>query len=186
MGKLIRYIDIEEFKKIVAAEKDKRYKLIYVLAFGSGLRISEILGYRGMSIRKNKQLEVIKKEVNIPRLTKGQIDLDKHTIKILGKGAKERITMTSQWLNKTNIQLLPIDIPRRTVQGRFTRTCERVLGRKLNFHTLRHGWANHLINVKKMPAPQVQALGGWARLDTLGIYAKANPIDAVNAGYEVF
>ena len=94
--------------------------------------------------------------------------------------------MTSQWLNKTNIQILPIEISRRTVQGRFSRTCERTLGRKLNFHTLRHGWANHLINVKKMPTPQVQSLGGWARLDTLGIYAKANPIDAVNTGYEVF
>ena len=185
--KLVRYIDIEEFKKLLAAEKDRRYKLMYVLGFGSGLRISEILGYKGKSIKKDKKTgKIIEKEVDIPRLTKKQIDLEAHRIKILGKGAKERMAATNKWLNKSNIELLPIDIPRRTVQGRFTRLCEKTLGRKLSFHTLRHGWANYLINVKKLPAPQVQMLGGWSRLDTLGIYAKANPADAIDAAYEVF
>lgn len=178
---------MEEFKKILAAEKDRRYKLIYVLAMGSGLRISEILGYKGESKKKDKKTgEIIIKKVDIPRLKQDQIDLEKHTIKILGKGAKERIAAISPWLNKSNIKLLPLDIPRRTLQGRFTRISEKVLGRKLNFHTLRHGWANYLINVKKLPTPQVQVLGGWARLDTLGVYAKANPVNAVKASVEVF
>ncbi len=185
--KLVRYIEMEEFKKILAAEKDRRYKLIYALAMGSGLRISEILGYKGISTRTNKKTgEVITKLVNIPRLAEDQIDLEKHTIKILGKGAKERITMTSPWLNKSNIKLLPLDIPRRTLQGRFNRISEKVLGRRLNFHTLRHGWANYLVNEKNLPTPQVQVLGGWSRLDTLGIYAKANPVNAVKAAVEVF
>ena len=170
MTKLIRYIDIEEFKKLLAAEKDKKYKLIYVLGFGSGLRISEILGYL------NK----------IPKLTKDRIDLEKHSMRILGKRGKERIAMTNPWINKTNIQLLPIDIPRRTVQGRISRLGEKVLGRKITFHTLRHGWANHLLNVKKLSVAQVQMLGGWSRMDTLGIYAKANPVDAINEAFEIF
>lgn len=187
MGKLIRYIDMEEFKKVLAAEKDRRYKLIYCLAMGSGLRISEILGYKGKSRKKDKKTgKITEVDVVIPRLEKNMVDLNKRTIRILGKGGKERITMTNPWLNKTNIQLLPIQIPRRTVQGRFTRICEKTLGRKLNFHTLRHGWANYLINVKKLPTPQIQMLGGWSRLDTLGIYAKANPEDAINAALEVF
>lgn len=185
--KLVRYIEMDEFKKVLAAEPDRRYKLIYALAMGSGLRLSEILGYKGESKKKDKKTgEIIIEKVNIPRLTSGQIDLEKHTIKILGKGAKERITMTSPWLNKSNIKLLPLDIPRRTLQGRFNRISEKVLGRKLNFHTLRHGWANYLINVKNLPTPQVQVLGGWSRLDTLGIYAKANPVNAVKAAVEVF
>ncbi len=185
--KLVRYIEMDEFKKVLAAEKDRIYKLMYVLAMGSGLRISEILGYKGISKKKNKITgEFTIKAVVIPRLEKSMIDLEGHKIKILGKGGKERITHTSSWLNKSNIKLLPIKIPRRTVQGRFSRLCKKVLGRSLNFHTLRHGWANYLINVNKLPATQVQALGGWSRLDTLGIYAKANPADAVKAAFEVF
>ena len=185
--KLVRYIEMDEFKKVLAEEKDKTYKLIYVLGMGSGLRISEIVGYKGKSKKKDKKTgEIIVKDVIIPRLEKNQIDLEKHQIKILGKGGKERITITSPWLNKSNINLLPIRIPRRTIQGRFTRTCLKAIGRKLNFHTLRHGWANHLINVKKVPTPQVQLLGGWSRLDTLGIYARANPIDAVESAWENF
>jgi len=187
MAKLIRYIDMEEFKKLLAAEKDKKYKLMYVLGFGSGLRISEVLGYKGKSKKKDKKTgEIIEKEIVIPKLTKDKIDLDRHSIRILGKRGKERITMTSPWLNKTNINLLPIDIPRRTLQGRISRLGEKTLGRKITFHTLRHGWANHLINVKKLSTPQAQALGGWSRLDTVGIYAKANPADAIKQAFETF
>ncbi len=59
---------MEEFKKVLAAEKDRRYKLIYSLGMGSGLRISEIIGYRGMSRKKNtKTLEIVEKEVVIPK-----------------------------------------------------------------------------------------------------------------------
>ena len=46
MAKLIRFISTEEFRKVLKAEKDKKFKLAYVLAFGSGLRISEIAGLR--------------------------------------------------------------------------------------------------------------------------------------------
>lgn len=189
--KLVRYIEMDEFKKILAAEKDRRYKLIYVLAMGSGLRLSEIAGYKGKSRKKDKKTgEIIEKDVEIPRLEQKQIDLERHQIRVLGKGGKERITVTSPWLNKTNIQLLPIQIPRRTIQGRFTRLCEKTLGKKLNFHTLRHGWANHLANhpdpKKRVSLPVLQILGGWSRLDTVGIYTKSNPYQAVDAAWESF
>ncbi len=172
--KLIRFIEIEDFKKVLSKEKDKKFKLAYVLGFGSGLRISEIVGPA-----KNSNQD-------IKPLTKQQVNLQAHTIKVLGKGGKERITMTSPWLNETNIKLLPLKINRRTLQNRFSKLCEKVLGRKLNFHTLRHGWANHLANERNLPLPQLQALGGWSRLDTVGIYTKANPKRAVEAAYESF
>lgn len=172
--KLIRFIEIDEFKKVLFKEKDKKFKLAYVLGFGSGLRISEIVGPA-----KNSNQD-------IKPLTKQQVNLQAHTIKVLGKGGKERITMTSPWLNETNIKLLPLKINRRTLQNRFSKLCEKVLGRKLNFHTLRHGWANHLANERSLPLPQLQALGGWSRLDTVGMYTKANPKKAVEAAYESF
>jgi len=185
--KLVRYIEMEEFKRILAAEKDKRYKLIYVLGMGSGLRISEIVGYKGKSRKKNKKNgEIIESDVLIPRLEQGQIDLERHKIKILGKGGKERITVASPWLNKTNIALLSIKIPRRTIQGRFTRLCKKTLGRELNFHTLRHGFGNYMVNVKKVPLPMVQQMLGHSRIDTTGIYTKSNPKETIDTAWESF
>ena len=167
--KLVKFIEIEEFKKVLAEEKDKKFKLAYVLAFGSGLRISEIVGFN-----------------EIKPLTKDQIDLDKHQIRLFGKRGKERITVTSPWLNKTNIELLPLDIPRRTLQGRFTRLCSRVLDKKLNIHTLRHGFANYMANDKNVPLPMVQQMLGHSRLDTTGIYTKANPVKTIETAWESF
>jgi integrase/recombinase XerD len=180
--KLVKFIDLEEFKKVLIAEKDKRFKLAYVLGFGSGLRISEIIGYKGISKKKDKEQE----EVFIPPLKKESIDLEGHKIKILGKRGKERITVTNPWLNKTNILLLPLNIPRRTLQARFTRTCEKAIGKKLNFHTLRHGFGNYMVNDKEVPVPMVQQMLGHSRLDTTGIYTKANPKRIIERAWEAF
>lgn len=165
---------MEEFKKILAAEKDRRYKLIYSLGMGSGLRLSEIVG----PAKNSNQ--------NIKALTKEQVDLDGHKIRILGKGEKERITVTSPWLSKNNIKLLPLKIPRRTIQGRFTRLCKKTLGRKLSFHTLRHGFGNFMVNVKGVPLPMVQQMLGHSRLDTTGIYTKSNPKATIDKAWESF
>ena len=174
MGKLIKFISFSDFEKVLKSEDDKYSKLAYVLAFGSGLRISEIVG----AARNSNQ--------DIKALTKEQVNLQSRQIKVYGKGGKERITVTSPWLNDKNIQLLPLTIPRTTLQYRFRTLCKKVLGKSLNFHTLRHGFANWLINDKNIPLPMVQGFGGWSRLDTVGIYAKANPVQAVNKVWESF
>lgn len=176
MSKLIRFISTEEFKKILKAEKDNNYKLAYVLAFGSGLRISEIVG---PAINSNQ---------DIKPLTKHQIDLNTKQIRVYGKGGKERITVINPQfpIREHMLKLLPLQINRRTLQMRFKKLCENTLGKSLNFHTLRHGFANHLINERNIPLPMVQGFGGWARLDTVGIYAKANPTAAVNKVWEGF
>jgi len=116
--KLIRFITMEEGKKLIAKEEDKKFKLAYALALGSGLRLSEVLGYKD----------------RIKPLTKEQIDLQAHTIRILGKGNKERITVTSPMLNENNIKLLPLKIHRRRLQRRILKLGLKVLGRKITYH----------------------------------------------------
>lgn len=185
--KLVTYIELDEFKKVLSAEKDRKFKLAYCLGMGSGLRISEIIGYKGISRKKDKKTGEIKEEkIEIPRLTKDKVDLERHQIRILGKRGKERITVTSPYLNKTNIQLLPLKIPRRTLQARFTRLCKRVLGKDLSFHSLRHGFANYMVNEKNIPLPMVQQMLGHSRLDTTGIYTKANPKKTIETAWEAF
>jgi len=174
--KLVRFISTEEFRKVLKAERDNKFKFAYVLAFGSGLRISEIVGAAPNSNQEIKPL------------TKQQIDLQSRQIKIYGKGGKERITVINPMfpIKDSMLRLLPLKIKRRTLQNRFTKLCEKTLGRKLNFHTLRHGFANHLINERNLPLPMVQGFGGWSRLDTMGIYTKANPQAAINKVWEGF
>jgi len=75
--KLVRFIEISDFKKVLSAEKDRKFKLAYVLGFGSGLRISEIVGPAKNS---NQDIKPLMKE---------QVSLDKHQIKILGKVTKK-------------------------------------------------------------------------------------------------
>ena len=54
--KRIDFISFEEFQKIYRAEKDKEMKLCILLGFGSGLRISEIIGYqRKFKFKKKKR-----------------------------------------------------------------------------------------------------------------------------------
>lgn len=168
--KLIRFITIEEGKNLIAAEKNKEFKLAYALALGSGLRISEVLGYKG----------------RIQPLTKEQIDLKTHQIRILGKGNKERITVTSPWLNEKNINLLPLKINRRTLQRRIALLGKKVLNKEITYHTLRHGFANFMVNEKNIPLPMVQSMLGHSRLDTTGIYTKSNPKQAVEIAWEAF
>ncbi len=174
--KLVKFISTDDFRKILKTEKDNKYKLAYVLGFGSGLRISEIIGPA-----KNSNQE-------IKPITKQQIDLESKQIKILGKGGKERITVINPMfpIRDNMLRLLPLKIKRRTLQNHFSNHCERVLGERLNFHTLRHGFANHMINERNLPLPMVQGFGGWSRLDTVGIYAKANPVAAINKVWEGF
>ncbi len=176
MSRLIRFISTEEFRKVLKAEKDNDFKLAYVLAFGSGLRISEIVGPAPNSNQEIKPLE--------PK----QVDLQGKQIRVFGKGGKERITTINPLfpIRQNMLKLLPLKINRRTLQYRFKKLTKRVLGKEMNFHTLRHGFANHLINERGLPIPMVQGFGGWSRLDTVGIYAKANPTQAINKVWEGF
>lgn len=168
--KLVRFITMDEGKKLIAKEKNKKFKLAYALALGSGLRISEVIGYMNQ----------------IKPLSPEQISLQDHTIRVFGKGNKERITVTSPFLNETNIKMLPLKINRRTLQRRVTVLGEKVLGKKITFHTLRHGFANFMANERNVPLPMVQSMLGHSRLDTTGIYTKSNPKQAIETAWEKF
>lgn len=168
--KLISYLTYDEVDKLLKAADSKELKLAIALGAGSGLRISEIVGSKG-----------------IPALTFDMVNLETHQIRIIqGKGKKDRITVTSPWLNKTNIQVLPIKTPMRTLQWQFTKLCKKVLKKDCNFHMLRHSFGNYMVNDRNVPLPQVQTLMGHSRIDTTGIYTKANPVQAIQRAWEAF
>ena len=183
--KLVRFISLEEFKRVLKEEKDKKFRLAYILAFGSGLRISEIVGYK-RTFQKKVDGELKTCVTEYPPLTADRVELEKHQIRITGKGEKERITVTSPWLNKSMLRFLPLKIPRRTLQGRFSRLTKKVLGRNISFHVLRHGFANLMANEKNIPLPMLQIMLGHSRLDTTGIYTASNPVRAIERAWNSY
>ena len=138
--KRIDYIDFDEFKKLYSAEKDKKMKLAMLLGFGSGLRLSEIIGFQRKFKRRTdketKEIKYIPDNSKIPALTSNMVFLKDHQIRLDdGKGGKWRTTVTPPTLTEPMLNLLPIKIPRRTIQDRFEKLSKKVLGKRMSFHT---------------------------------------------------
>jgi len=183
MKKRIEFISPEEFSKILKANKDKDLEVAMILGFGSGLRISEIIGYK-RKFKYIKGKKVIDNSI-IPSLTKDKINLEKRQIRIDdAKGGKWRIAPTSPALKPKHVSRLPLGVERRTLQNRFYRLTEKVLNKKISFHILRHGFGNYCVNVLKLPMPMVQQYMGHSSVAVTGIYAKANPEEAVKKYWE--
>jgi len=175
--KLPKIISQEEFELLlkeipkvprVSKKRKEEYKLAMLLGFEAGMRISEIVGWKD----------------KVPALQKEQID-DSSIRILLGKGGKDRIVPRPRRLNEKALNLLPLNIKRRSLQAFITKLGKDVLHKPLSFHTLRHGFGSHLAGLN-VPLHQVQMLMGHSRLDTTGIYLHANPKEAISRAQELF
>ena len=181
--KLPKVITQQEFEKLyLEASKIKgfnqkavrRYRVAMLLGFESGMRISEIVGlkYPGKS------------EWKVPPLTRDKI-MDKAIRLEDAKGGKDRIVPRPKRFTENLIKLLPLKIGRRALQNFVTKLGNKVLDKKVSFHTLRHGFATHFFN-KTEDIRTLQMLLGHSRLDTTGIYAHVNPERALAKASEAF
>lgn len=175
MRKLPTIITQEEFEQLFTAvpkyarkKKIKRYRLAMLLGFEAGMRISEVVGWKDI----------------VPALTKENIESASIRI-VSGKGQKDRVVPRPKRLNENAIRLLPLKIPRRTLQHFITMLGKNVLNKHITFHTLRHGFGSHLAGSNR-PLHEIQMLMGHSRLDTTGIYLHANPKQAVEGARDVF
>lgn len=182
---LITYIKEEEFDKLLKAEKKREFKLAYLFAFGSGLRISEIVGYkRKFRTKLNKESKIVEEFSDVQEiqpLQSSQIDIGMHTIRVIGgKGMKDRIVPLFVGFKKEYFKIMPILIKRSTLQAHFKVLCKKVLGRDCHFHELRHGFAINNKN-KGVGISDLQRALGHSRLDTTGIYLTSDPQDMLKA-----
>lgn len=168
--KLPDYVSFEEYDLFLTTLKkikrvSKEYLLMAVLAFESGLRISEMVGY------KDKKTG----EWIVPPLSKDKIDLQRHTIRIMsGKGGKDRIVPLPKSFTQKAMSLIPFKKKRRSIQHFFKKYTKTIIGRELSIHKFRHGFASRLVN-QNVPINQIQMWMGHSRLDTTGIYLHASP-----------
>jgi len=160
---LPRYLEIEEVAALVkAAGNNLRDKLIVLLLYTTGMRVSELVGVKV-----------------------GDVDLERHSIRIKGKGAKEREVFFHPSLRE-DIEKLMDSKPKSAYlfQGRNGKkmhyvTVERILKRlarkagikrKVSPHVLRHSFATHSL-MMGMDIREIQELLGHASLKTTQVYA---------------
>jgi integrase/recombinase XerC len=149
-----------------ATELDKRDKAIMELFYSSGLRLAELVG-----------------------LDVSNIDLSDRTVRVLGKGSKERIlpigryaiTALQEWLQERAFIVDPADGPvfitrggrrltPRAIQLRVAQWALRQgIGRHLQPHLFRHSFASHLLE-SSHDLRGVQELLGHANISTTQIY----------------
>lgn len=179
----------EEFIKLLKETRTGKHFLIYILAYGSGLRLSEIIG------KKNPD-----GSWKIPPLQKDSFDFKTRRLFIHGKGSKDRIVNTPKWMKEKHLKLIPVQLKRRAAEAGFLRASMRaginkVMGQyktgsgkimplyRLKIHSLRRGYCLNLFK-KNVPPNTIQALMGHENLATTSRYSHVPPQDAVQGAID--
>jgi integrase/recombinase XerD len=153
----------EEFKDLIKVipKKHNKHRIAFILAYGSGMRISEVLRCEKSHFRNNS--------IFIPE----------------SKNGVERVVPIPKGLKKSHLEHLPIGLTPRALQKCFKKYCAFAhLKPEYTFHSLRHGFATRSLE-RGMPINHLQLLLGHSNLSTTNEYTKANPIDAL-ASYEEY
>lgn len=147
-------IDITEpeFEKILEVTPSKRHRVGFVMAFCSGLRVSEVINLE-------------------PR----DFDFENGKLKVRnGKGGKDRLVpipkgMPERWVE----EYIPFEFKDRSLQKAFKRALLHagILERKpdASFHSLRHGFATTCLK-KGINLRSIQRMLGHSDLSTTGMY----------------
>ena len=154
----------EEFKKLIqeVPKKDVKARIAFLIAYGSGMRVSEVLRMLPVHLRDNS--------IFIPE----------------SKYGVERVVPLPKGWKKEFIKCLPLKSSSRSLQRKFkTYSQSAELDEKYTFHSLRHGFATRSLE-SGIPLNQVQLLMGHSDISTTGIYVKANPVDAIKSYEDLF
>jgi len=162
----------EEFREVQATireiVKKRKYFMANLLAWGSGLRISEV--------------------VNLKKENFNFID---GTIRInMGKNSKDRIVpIPKGWTEYETEHHIPIGVGTRSLQKEFIKACiETGLKMKkptVHFHSLRHGFATECLR-SRMRLPTIQGSLGHEDLSTTAIYMNLVPKERITEYKEKF
>lgn len=162
--KLPKSVRPEEFVELIKAvpAEDKIARIAFLLAYASGMRISEVLRFNKEHIRGNK--------IFVPE----------------SKYGVERVVPLPKGWRKEFEALTPLNKTARTLERKFKMYSKKAgLNPAYTFHGLRHGFATRLVE-SGVPINQVQLLLGHSNVATTSIYTRANPIDAIKSYEELF
>lgn len=149
-----------DYVELLENTRSWHHKVGMMLAFESGLRISEVIN-----------------------LQQNHIDVENKRIRVIGgKGDKDRITKLPKSWQDYHMPMIPLGCTRRALQSAFD-LAARKAGLKdkiegVSFHSLRHGFATHL-RKKNVKLETIQALLGHNDISTTTIYLHASPEEAI-------
>jgi integrase/recombinase XerD len=161
----------KEAARLLAAAGNPKYRAALSIAYGAGLRVSEVVALK----------------VN-------DIDSTRMTLRVeMGKGRKDRYAMLSPvllehlrtWWHFAHTQrlmlkggwLFPGQNPINHMSARqLSRACHTVavdaeIDKRVSMHTLRHSFATHLLEAK-VDVRVIQVLLGHKKLETTALYAQ--------------
>lgn len=161
----------EETARLIAAARNLKHQIALSVAYGAGLRASEVVG-----------------------LKIGDVDGERMTLRIQeGKGGKDRYAMLSPlmlerlrtWYRVARSQgkmlnggwlfpgLNPVEPVSTRQLNRAVHAAALAAGidKRVSMHTLRHGFATHLLE-QKVDIRLIQVLLGHKKLETTALYAQ--------------
>ena len=171
LPKAIRKEDWEKLIKVIPA-KDRKALVAFLLAYGSGMRVSEVVRCAPEHIRENKSIFIPESKYGIERVVPLPKGWRKDFIKVLpiAKSMDEKGVANAV----------------RLMQFRFTKYKKKSgINPTLTFHSLRHGFATRLLE-NGVPINQVSLALGHADISTTSIYTRASATDLLAAYEEKF
>ncbi len=160
-------VNQDEYVEILEATKHLHHKVAFMLAFESGLRISEIVN-----------------------LQKRDIDVGNNQIRInMGKNSKDRIVNLPLSWKPFHIKYIPLPCKQRALQKAFIssaiETGLKAKKPKIHFHSLRHGFATECVR-SGIDLSTIQGLLGHEDLSTTSIYINLAPEERIKQYREKF
>ncbi len=117
-------------------------------------------------------------------LNSNQIDMKQKSMRILGKGNKERIVPLPKGFKESYLKYIPIKCGVRSLQRSFKMAAKRAglleIKPNLHFHSLRHSFATRLVS-QGVPIHHIRTMLGHSNISTTNVYLEANPIDALKS-----
>lgn len=162
--KIPKAIRPEEFITLIKNTPtiDFKARIAFLLAYGSGMRVSEVLRCEKPHFKGNT--------IFIPE----------------SKYGVERIVPVPKGWKDVFYNHIPLKTTIRTLQRKFNKYAKKSnLPDYYTFHSLRHGFATRLLE-SGTPINQVQVLMGHSNISTTSIYLKANPTDAIKSYEDLF
>lgn len=160
-------MNIDEFVKLIKVTKQPHHKAAFLLAFGSGLRISEIINL------EPRDFNIKEKKVLVRQ----------------GKGSKDRIVPLPKGFKEKMLKYFPMKCGVRALQDIFKKYSKQanLLKNKptIHFHSLRHGFATQCVQ-QGMPIHHLRTLMGHSNISTTNVYLEMNPKEALKSYEELF
>jgi integrase/recombinase XerD len=163
--KLPKSVRPEEWDKLISVvpKTDKIAIVGFLLAYGSGMRLSEVLKCKKEDFQSDGSILITDSKYGVDR----------------------KVPQPKNWREEF-FKYLPINKTMRTLERKFRFYSKKAgLNPLYTFHSLRHGFATRLLE-SGAPISYVQLALGHSDISTTGIYIKASPKDLLKFYEEKF